>query len=140
MVKDTNGRDIVKRIIIFLTCASLIGLSGCAYHRKRTANDLVAYGVDLARKGYWKEAVTHWRLVLKSNPDNIAVLNNLAVAAESENDQERAKQLFIRALQIDPGSSTVKKNYEAFNTHLKEEKTLPEPKKEKKKWFQKEHE
>ena len=78
----------------------VLGLWGCAHHKVRTHDDMIRYGIELAEKGYWREAAVHWRKVLEEDPDNVAALNNLGVAAEIKNHPEEGRKFFIAALNL----------------------------------------
>ncbi len=98
---------------------------------------MVDYGIRLAQKGYWHEAAIHWRMVLETDPGNVAALNNLAVAAEVEGYPEKAEQGFQQALRLRPDSRIIQLNLGALSHREEDESTRPqndrdyEPKKRK---------
>ncbi len=106
--------------VIIMAC---ISISACAHYRKRTVDDLISYGVHLARLGCWDEASIHWKLALKADPDNVAALNNLAVAAEVNNDLKEAKLLLSKTVEIQPDNAAAKKNWRGLKQHMERYQT-----------------
>jgi len=98
---------LILQILLVLT----VVISGCAHHGSRTHDDLIKYGIDLAQKGYWHEAAVHWRMVLNEDPENVAALNNLAVAAEVSNHMEEAEHLFTIALNYRSEDIHIRRNF-----------------------------
>lgn len=60
----------------------------------------VRRGVRAAERDDWDSAVTHWQDALKANPQNDAAIFNLALAAASQNDFEKAEELALEAIRI----------------------------------------
>ncbi|MDY6953126.1 MAG: tetratricopeptide repeat protein [Thermodesulfobacteriota bacterium] len=61
---------------------------------------MARWGVALARKGKWREAIDTWEEVIRNDPDNASAYYNLGVAYEGLGDQEglnRAKDLYEMA-------------------------------------------
>jgi tetratricopeptide (TPR) repeat protein len=104
----------------------MVGWLGCAMHHVRTANDLVRYGVELAEKGYWKEAVYHWEQALKTDPNHVAALNNVAVAYEVDQNPELAEKVLKKALSLRPDSQVIQKNLAALGQREHDELTRVE--------------
>ena len=60
----------------------------------------VRQGVRAAEQGDWGSAVTSWQAALLANPENDAALFNLALAAASESEFEKAEELALEAIRI----------------------------------------
>lgn len=99
---------------------------GCAHYQPRTHKDLVNYGVRLAQKGYWHEAAVHWRMVLETDPQNIAALNNLAIAAEVEGYPEKAEKILLQAQNLRTDSDVIRRNLAALTQREIDESSRPE--------------
>lgn len=97
-------------VSLFIFFCAFVLFCGCAHHAKRTHDDLIRYGIELAEKGYWTEAAVQWRRVLEEDPENAAALNNLGVAAEIESHPEDARKLLSAALNLRPDSQRIKQN------------------------------
>ena len=117
MIKQVHSGFVITLLIM------MTGISGCVHHQKRSTEDLLSYGVRLAQKGYWHEAAIRWRKVAELDPGNIAAWNNLAIAAEAEGYPDRAKQLYDKALALDPGARYILKNIEALKQRSIDETT-----------------
>ena len=94
---------------------------GCAHTNKRSHEDMLKYGIKLAKAGYWHEAAYHWRQILNEDPDNVAALNNLAIAAETEGYPRESHNALAKALELRPDSKPIRKNLMALEIRFKEE-------------------
>jgi Tfp pilus assembly protein PilF len=74
----------------------------------------VQFGIDLAQKGLWKEALFWWEKAVEIDPAYAAAYNNLAVAYEHEGLFEKARKAYDRALELDPKNVSIRQNYEFF--------------------------
>jgi len=79
-----------------------------------TVRQEMKFGAEAAQQGLWREAEFRWRKILKDDPDNAHVHNNLAVAFESIGDFDRARDEYEEALRLAPASKEIHKNYESF--------------------------
>jgi Flp pilus assembly protein TadD len=78
-----------------------------------TSADEVRFGIEVARRGLWREARFRFQKAVLQDPDNAAALNNLAIALEQEGDFEKAREAYERALQLDR-SLYIQQNYDLF--------------------------
>ncbi len=74
----------------------------------------VEFGIEVAQKGLWREAIYRWQKAVELDPDNASARNNLGVAYEQEGDFELAEQEYKRALDIDSENVYIRQNYELF--------------------------
>lgn len=75
----------------------------------------IDFGVDMARKGLWSEALFRFQQADKAEPNTGRILNNMAVAYEAVGNYEKALECYQRALRADPSNSDLKRNYSAFS-------------------------
>ncbi len=106
---------------ILLLISSCFLSYGCAHKANRTDEDMLKYGIKLAKADYWHEAAFHWRRILDKDPDNVAALNNLAIAAESEGYPREAYAALKKALSLRPDSREIKKNLIALEKRFRSE-------------------
>ena len=93
----------------------LIALSGVAYADARSdAKAQVEFGISVATRGLWKEAIYRWERATQIDPTYAAAFNNLAVAYEHEGMLEKAAAAYERALKLEPNNSMVRQNFELF--------------------------
>jgi tetratricopeptide (TPR) repeat protein len=72
------------------------------------------FGAEAAQRGLWREAAFRWEKILKDDPNNAHVHNNLAVASESLGQFEKARQEYEEARRLAPDSKEIRNNYESF--------------------------
>jgi Flp pilus assembly protein TadD len=78
------------------------------------AKKQVEFGIAVAQRGLWREAIYRWQRATEIDPSYAAAYNNLAVAYEHEGDFEKARQAYEKAVELDPNNALVKQNYELF--------------------------
>ena len=99
----------MPRFLLLLTL--LVALPSLA--RASSSADEVQFGIDVARRGLWREARFRFEKAVLLDPDNAAALNNLAIALEQEGEFDKARQAYERALQLDR-SLYIQQNYDLF--------------------------
>src|SRR6186713_3383256 len=101
------------RILAVLTLFTV--LSGAAYADVREdAKAQVEFGIAVAQKGLWREAIYRWERATQIDPSYAAALNNLAIAYEHEGELAKARSAYEKALELEPGNALIKQNYELF--------------------------
>lgn len=78
------------------------------------ASEQLEFGVTMAKRGLWSEALFRFQQAERLEPANSRVLNNLAVAYEANGMFEKALEAYQKALKTDPGSRDLKENYSRF--------------------------
>jgi len=76
------------------------GRSEIAQNRQRL--DYLSEALVLERQGDYDAAVTSYRLALREHPDDLKVLQNLAIALSKIGRVEEAIRAYKKALEIDP--------------------------------------
>jgi len=90
-------------------------LSGVVYADARSdAKAQVEFGISVAAKGLWREAIYRWERATQIEPTYGAAFNNLAVAYEHEGLLEKAGEAYERALKLEPNNAMVRQNFELF--------------------------
>lgn len=64
--------------------------------------DFLAEALDLESRGDYANALTSYRLALRERPEDLKVLQNIAIAFSKTGQPEEAIRTYRRALQIDP--------------------------------------
>ncbi|MGB7489914.1 MAG: tetratricopeptide repeat protein [Thermoanaerobaculia bacterium] len=77
-------------------------------------NSEVDFGVSMAKRGLWAEALFRFQQADMDRPNDPEILNNMAVAYEAVGNFEEALDTYKRALQAGPTNSDLKRNYSAF--------------------------
>lgn len=100
----------------FFAAALLVGLAAVPVlaDARDDAKEHVEFGISVAQKGLWREAIYRWEQAAKIDPSYSAAFNNLAVGYEHEGEFDKARKAYERALELDPENQMVRQNYELF--------------------------
>lgn len=74
----------------------------------------VAFGIEVAQRGLWREAVYRWERAVELDPTYAAAFNDLAIGYEHEGEFEKARRAYERALELDPDNIQIQQNYDLF--------------------------
>ena len=106
------------RSISFLTMsvllAALFSMAPPAEAAKNTLDAQLAFGIEMAKRGLWNEAIFRFSRVSKERPGDVRVLNNMAVAYEAIGQFDRALEHYKRALEGDSSNRDLRRNYAQF--------------------------
>ncbi len=78
------------------------------------AREQVDFGITVAQRGLWKEALYRWERAVQLDPEYAAAWNNLAIAYEHEGKFDEARKAYEKALALDPKNLMIKQNYDLF--------------------------
>jgi tetratricopeptide (TPR) repeat protein len=90
------------------------GAAGCSGNSADNAEAQLRFGVRMAQRGLWSEALFRFEKAKKLDPNNARILNNLAVAQEAAGRYEDALATYKQALDLAPGDRDLKQNYAHF--------------------------
>jgi tetratricopeptide (TPR) repeat protein len=110
------------RFALALWCALSLGTLGSltppaahgAVKPAKQAEDQLEFGVAMARRGLWSEALFRFRQANQLDPNNPRILNNLAVAHEAVGQFDEALAAYRRALELAPGDKEARRNFSRF--------------------------
>jgi hypothetical protein len=106
---------ILKRAATFsLFLTVVLTACGSRYGRPDQPSSQLAFGVDMARRGLWSEALFRFHQAERLDPRNPRVLNNLGVAYEATGEYDKALGYYKQALQVDPNNRELRANYGRF--------------------------
>jgi Tfp pilus assembly protein PilF len=74
----------------------------------------VAFGISVAQRGLWREAIYRWEKAVELDPSYAAAFNDLAIAYEHEGQLDKARKAYEKALELEPNNAEIKQNYELF--------------------------
>ena len=99
-----------------LAVALLLLLSGVPLvaDARDDAREQVEFGIAVAQRGLWREAIYRWERAVEIDPTYAAAYNNLAIAFEHQGDFEKARAAYERALELQPNNLYLRQNYELF--------------------------
>ena len=110
-----SGRDSVM-ILRMAACAAVAILSAVpAYADARSdAKEQVAFGISVAQRGLWREAIYRWEKAVEIDPTYAAAFNDLAIAYEHEGQLDKARKAYEKAVELEPDNFQIRQNFELF--------------------------
>lgn len=93
----------------------LVGLSVPALADRRSdAKAQVTFGITVAQKGLWKEAVQRWENATVLDPSYASAWNNLGIGYEQVGRFDEARSAYEKALALEPNNTYIRGNYDNF--------------------------
>jgi len=102
---------IAASMVALLVALAAVPLAADA---RADAKKQVEFGITVAQRGLWREAIYRWERAAQIDPTYAAAHNNLAIAYEHEGDLTKARAAYEKALELEPGNALIKQNYELF--------------------------
>jgi Flp pilus assembly protein TadD len=81
---------------------------------RNDAKAQVEFGINVAQRGLWREAIYRWERAVEIDPTYAAAYNDLAIAYEHEGQLDKARKAYEKALELAPNNQQVRQNYELF--------------------------
>jgi Flp pilus assembly protein TadD len=78
------------------------------------AREQVEFGINVAQRGLWREAIYRWEKAVELDPKYAAAFNDLGIAYEHEGQLEKARRAYEKALALDPNNAQIRQNYDLF--------------------------
>lgn len=103
-----------RRTVACVSLALVLAAPIAASSPRSEARTQVEFGIAVAMKGLWKEAIYRWERAVALDPTYAAAHNNLAVAYEHEGEFEKAKGAYETAMKLQPKNAFIKQNFEYF--------------------------
>ncbi|HUP22264.1 MAG TPA: tetratricopeptide repeat protein [Thermoanaerobaculia bacterium] len=102
-------------LVTLLGAAALVGTPQAVEgQRPPSSKQQLDFGVEMAQRGLWNEALFRFHQAERLNPEQASILNNIAVAYEALGEFDEALRHYQRALRVDPNSRELKRNYARF--------------------------
>lgn len=97
-----------------LALVACLAACGRGYQAPETQPAQLTFGVDMAQRGLWNEALFRFEQAKRLSPNDSAVWNNIAVAHEALGNFDQALLAYREALRVDRGNAEVRQNYSRF--------------------------
>ncbi len=94
--------------------AALLGAVPALADTRSNAREQVEFGINVAQRGLWREAIYRWEKAVELDPMYAAAYNDLGVAYEHEGQLDKARKAYEKALAIEPNNSQIRQNYDLF--------------------------
>ena len=100
---------------VALVSTLMLGIPTIALADERSdAKAQVDFGIAVAQKGLWREAIYRWERASTIDPNYAAAWNNLGIAYEHEGLFEQARDAYEKALDLEPDNIMIQQNYDLF--------------------------
>lgn len=91
-----------------------LNTASAAADARDDAKKQVEFGISVAQRGLWREAIYRWLRAVDIDPTYAAAHNNLGIAYEHEGDLDKARAAYEKAIELEPDNTFIKQNYELF--------------------------
>ncbi len=110
-----SGRNSVM-VLRIAACAAVAFLSAspAVADARSDAKEQVAFGINVAQRGLWREAIYRWEKAIEIDPTYAAAHNDLAIAYEHEGQLDKARKAYEKALDLEPNNVQIRQNFELF--------------------------
>jgi Tfp pilus assembly protein PilF len=110
-----NVNHIVKpRIALFVLLGLAWSASAAVADARSDARAQVNFGINVAQRGLWREAIYRWEKAVELDPTYAAAFNDLAIAYEHEGQLDKARKAYEKAIELDQNNAEIKQNFELF--------------------------
>ncbi|MBI4484537.1 MAG: tetratricopeptide repeat protein [Acidobacteria bacterium] len=100
--------------VTIATLAVALSASPSFADPRSEAKAQVEFGINVAQRGLWREAIYRWEKAVELDPTYAAAFNDLAIAYEHEGQLEKARKAYEKALELEPDNTQIRQNYELF--------------------------
>ena len=100
--------------VVLVACAAAMSAAPAFADAKSEAKSQVEFGINVAQRGLWREAIYRWQKATELDPTYVAAYNDLAIAYEHEGQLDKARKAYEKAMELDPNNAQVRQNYELF--------------------------
>ena len=99
---------------LLVALLALVSASPSFADARSSAKAEVEFGINVAQRGLWREAIYRWEKAVEIDPSYAAAFNDLAVAYEHEGEFEKARKAYEKALDLEPDNTQIRQNYDLF--------------------------
>lgn len=104
----------MRLLTVLLVLLTTLSVAPLAADARGDAKKQTEFGIAVAQRGLWREAIYRWERAAQIDPTYAAAYNNLAIAYEHEGELEKARASYEKAVELEPDNTFIKQNYELF--------------------------
>ena len=104
----------IRKTVFAVALVLTFGVATPRADARSDAKAQVEFGVEVARRGLWKEAIYRWRRAVELDASYAPAWNNLGIAFEHEGRFDEAREAYETALDLDPDNLIIEQNYDLF--------------------------
>ena len=101
-------------VVVLVAFLAAVTASPVFADARSDAKSQVEFGINVAQRGLWREAIYRWEKATQLDPTYAAAYNDLGIAYEHEGQLDKARKAYEKALELDPNNAQVRQNYELF--------------------------
>jgi type IV pilus assembly protein PilF len=101
-------------VAVFVASIAAVSATPLFADARSDAKAQVEFGINVAQRGLWREAIYRWEKATELDPTYVAAFNDLAIAYEHEGQLDKARKAYEKALELEPNNTQVRQNYELF--------------------------
>src|SRR5437016_6646102 len=109
-----NRRIVNRTAAFFVTAVAIAATSSAAADARTDAKAQVAFGINVAQRGLWREAIYRWEKAVELDPTYASAFNDLAIGYEHEGQLDKARRAYEKALELEPNNNEIRQNFELF--------------------------
>jgi len=113
LMEHSLTRSLASVIVTGVAVAALTATPLVADTRS-DAREQVEFGINVAQRGLWREAIYRWEKAAELDPTYAAAFNDLGIAYEHEGQLDKARKAYEKALALDPNNAQIRQNYDLF--------------------------
>jgi Tfp pilus assembly protein PilF len=102
------------RVLAAALVVVMLPATAAALEQRGDAKEQVEFGIQVAQRGLWREAIYRWERATQIDPTYAAAFNNLAIAYEHEGQLDKARKAYEKALELDPDNAMIRQNFDLF--------------------------
>lgn len=104
----------MRFLAVFAVFVLTLSVAPAAADARSDARKQVEFGISVAQRGLWREAIYRWERAVQIDPTYAAAHNNLGIAYEHEGELDKARAAYEKAIELEPNNTFIKQNYELF--------------------------
>lgn len=103
-----------RYLVSALLLSTLLTPSLADANTRGDAKEQVEFGIRVAQRGLWREAIYRWERATQIDPSYAQAFNNLAIAYEHEGQLDKARMAYEKALTLEPNNALIQQNFDLF--------------------------